>query len=100
MKSLKLIGLAAATLFIVSPAFAEDLTSLSFVICPSVWPLDHGSVMAARTAALSLVIPVANDAIKLARASMIQRSNSASVRLRIMVWNLSMSMRAWRQPGG
>src|ERR1019366_10016844 len=32
-------------------------TSFSFVICPSVWPFDQGSVRAARTAALSRVSP-------------------------------------------
>jgi hypothetical protein len=40
-------------------------TSFSFVICPSVWPLDQGSVMAARTAALSLMMPLAKEAIRL-----------------------------------
>jgi hypothetical protein len=37
-----------------SPAhYIWHFTSFSFVICPSVWPLDQSSVMAARTAALS-----------------------------------------------
>ena len=38
------------------------------LIWPSVWPLDHGRAMAAQTAALSLVTPLANDATRLARA--------------------------------
>ncbi|WP_245266887.1 hypothetical protein, partial [Mesorhizobium sp. LNHC252B00] len=36
-------------------------TSLSLVICPSVCPLDHGSVIAARTAAWSRMMPLAKD---------------------------------------
>ena len=35
---------------------------LELLIWPSVWPLDHGRAMAAQTAALSLVTPLANDA--------------------------------------
>ena len=52
-------------------------TSLSLVICPSIWPLDHGEVIAAMTAALSLTTPLAKEAIKpdLARSS--QRRGSA-----------------------
>ena len=36
-----------------SPQPCSAASGLSFVICPSVWPFDHGSVIAARTAASS-----------------------------------------------
>ena len=50
------------------------LTSLSLVICPSVWPLDQGRTMAARTAVWSFAMPLANDATRLVRARAIQES--------------------------
>src|SRR4051812_38972061 len=50
------------------------LTSLSLVIWPSVCPLDQEVVIAALTAALSLMTPLAKDMTRLARA----RSNHGS----------------------
>ncbi|MET4115906.1 transposase [Bradyrhizobium sp. JR1.5] len=50
------------------------LTSLSLVIWPSVCPLDHDVAIAALTAALSLMTPLAKDMTRLARA----RSNHGS----------------------
>src|SRR5258708_15257340 len=51
-------------------------TSLSLVIWPSVWPFDHGDVIAALTAALSLTMPFANDATRFDRARTSQGSRS------------------------
>ena len=48
-------------------------TGLSLVIWPSVWPSDQGSVMVLRTASLSLMMPLANDAIRLTLAFAISR---------------------------
>lgn len=60
------------------------MTSLSFVFCPSVWPFDHGSVRAARTAAQSCSMPEANEAIKPVLASESQSSKRLSLRCWIM----------------
>ena len=48
------------------------------MICPSVCPLDQAAMIAARTAALSLMIPLAKDATRLAFARSIQASSSSS----------------------
>ena len=53
------------------------LTSLSLVIWPSVWPLDQDVVIAALTAALSLMMPLAKDATRLAHARSSHGSRSA-----------------------
>ena len=57
-------------------------TSLCLVICPSVCPFDYGWVMAAHTAALSLAMPHANDAISPVLASAIHESKSSTRFLR------------------
>ncbi len=75
------------------------LTSLSLVMCPSVWPFDQGSVMAAWTAALSLRMPLAKEAIRLALAVAIQGSRSAASFWRSMAWNRSTNMRASTRMG-
>ena len=69
-------------------------TSLSLVICPSVWPLDQGRLIAAATAAKSLVTPAANDATKLAWARASQDSRSTNDLLRIIPWKAAMTSRA------
>src|SRR3984957_16938263 len=62
------------------------LTSLSFVIWPSVCPLDHADEIAAQTAALSLATPFANEATKLDRARSSHGSKSASDFARTIAW--------------
>jgi hypothetical protein len=59
------------------------LTSLSLQIWPSVWPLDHAETIAASTACLSLMMPFANEAMRLpvARASQASRSEIAFRRM-------------------
>src|ERR1700712_1076025 len=54
--------------------------------------------MAAATAILSLLIPVANEAMRLADASSIQPSRTGLLR-RIMAWNLSSRVRASTRVG-
>ena len=54
------------------------------MIYSSVWPLDQSWVMAARTAALSLITPLAKEAIRLKLAMAIHRSRSATSFLRVM----------------
>jgi putative transposase len=51
---LKARGLAGVELVV-----SDDFTSLSLVICASVWPFDQGSVMAARVATRSPMMPSA-----------------------------------------
>jgi hypothetical protein len=50
--------------------------------------------MAALTAALSFIMPVVKEAIKLALASVIHGSRSNVIFFRIIVWNRSTSFRA------
>jgi hypothetical protein len=60
------------------------------VIWPSVWPLDHGNVIAPLMAASSLVTPLANDATRLALAP---RGAAGSSRCRgaaLPLWRRSM----------
>ena len=61
-------------------------TSFRRVICPSVWPFDHGCVRAAATADLSFSKPRANDDRRLWAAASIQVSRSGRLRSRIMAW--------------
>ena len=75
------------------------LTSLSLVICPSVWPLDQGVVIAALTAALSFMMPLANEATRLERARSSQASSSARDFFRIMAWKAAMISRASTSSG-
>lgn len=74
-------------------------TSFSFVICPSVCPLDQAEMIAARTAALSLMIPLAKDATRLAFAHSIQASSSPSSFFRIISWKAAMMLRASTSSG-
>src|SRR3954447_8704578 len=74
-------------------------TSLSLVIWPSVWPLDQGEVIAALTAAWSLLMPLANAATRLGRARPSQGSRSAGDFLRIMAWKAVMISRAATRTG-
>lgn len=55
---------------------------------------DHWKTMAARTAAMSLATPFANDASRLVRALVIHRSRSALDFRRIMAWKPLMICRA------
>ena len=70
-----------------------------WAVCPSTWPFDQGSVMAADTAALSFSIPLAKGANRLSRASAIHGSSSVLAFLRIIVWNRSIRLRAWIKAG-
>ena len=67
---------------------------MSFVICPSVWPFDHGSVMAAWTATRSRVMSLAKEAIMLLLAAKTQASNSLVAFVQIIAWNRSIRSRA------
>lgn len=64
------------------------------MICPSVWPLDQGEVIAALTAALSLTKPLAKEVTKPDLARSNQGSGSARDLLRIMAWKAAMTSRA------
>jgi hypothetical protein len=66
------------------------ISSIAARICP----FDQGSVIAARTAARSRVMPLAKDAMRLVPASVIHDSRSLAAFLRIIVWNLSIRPRA------
>ncbi len=70
------------------------LTSLSLVTCPSVWPLDQGSTMAARTAASSSRTPEAKDAISLSTASRSQGVRTSVFLAATMVLKRSSRLRA------
>ena len=76
----------AASRSILARPYICRFTSLSLVICPSVWPLDHGLAIAAMTAALSLRIPAAKEAMRLVEAATIHPSRSGLFR-RTMAWN-------------
>jgi hypothetical protein len=75
------------------------LTSLSLVICPSVWPFDQGEVMAAATAALSLRTPVAKEATRLDRARSNHGSSASKHRLRTIDWKSATISRASTKGG-
>jgi hypothetical protein len=64
-------------------------TSLSFVICPSVWPFDQGSHKAALTAAKSALMPLPNDPIRLLSLSVTHGASAAVSRARNMPWKRS-----------
>jgi hypothetical protein len=73
--------------------------SLSLVTWPSVWPLDHGSLIAASTAGRSAAIPRANAPITLFVTSLSQASRSALVfDRRIAVRRLHQGDRGPRRP--
>jgi hypothetical protein len=69
------------------------------VICTSVWPLDHGSVMAAWTALRSAAIPLANAPNRLVAGSLSQALRPALVFDRSMAWKRSIRSRAARSAG-
>jgi hypothetical protein len=53
-------------------------TSLSLVICPSVWPFDHGSTNAAITAARSALMPLPNELSRLPAVSACHRHGTCA----------------------
>ena len=59
-------------------------TSFSRVTWPSVWPLDHEVVIAARTAASSLAMPLAKEPTRLLRAISSQGGRSSLILRRIV----------------
>lgn len=69
-------------------------TSFRWVICPSVWPFDQGSVSAAATAALSFRRPPAKDGRRLRAAASIQTSRSGRLHSRITAWKRDSRTRA------
>ncbi len=68
--------------------------SFGLVICPSVCPLDQTEAIAARTAAMSFVTPLAKEATRLARDRSIQASCSVSAFARTIAWKAAIASRA------
>jgi hypothetical protein len=87
------ISRASSRLSLARPNICR-FTSFRWVICPSVWPFDQGSVSAAATAALSFKRPPAKDARRLRAAASIQTSRSGRLHSRITAWKRDSRTRA------